>query len=298
MKKNVKIALTVIVSLCLLYWGIDYLKGINLFTPANYFYSTFDTVDGLVEGAPVQVNGFKIGLVHQLRFDYETNRVKVMMSLDKNLKVPVGTTSSIRSSLTGTASLVLNLADDKTYLAVGDEIPGIDSAGLMDKVSEDLMPQVVAMLPKLDSIMTNLNRLTSDPALAASVGRLNDITAQLSNSSRQLTALMTSLNGSVPVVMNNVKDITANLDGASANFVDISGNIKQLPLDQTVANLNKTVSNIEAMSAKLNSKDSSLGLLLNDRAFYDHADATVASLDSLFVDIRKHPKRYVTIKVF
>lgn len=298
MKKNIKIAVTVIVSLCLLYWGLDFLKGVNLFTPANFYYTTFDDVDGLVESAPIEVNGFKVGLVHKLIYDYETNKVKVMMGLDKKLQVPRGTTACIQSSLTGTASIVLTFADNKDYLAVGDEIQGVTQSGLVDKISDDVMPQIASILPKLDSIMTNLNKLTGDPALAASVARLNDITTQLSTSSHQLTALMTSLNTSVPGVMNNVKGITTNLDGATANFVDLSGNLKQLPLNETMQKLDATVSNLQSLSNKLNSKDSSLGLLLNDRSFYDHADATIANLDSLFVDIRKHPKRYVTIKVF
>ena len=86
--KNVLIALTVIVSLCLLYWGIEYLKGVNLFKPANFYYATFDNVNGLVSSAPVNANGFPVGQVREMEFDYSTNRVRLLLSMDKGLQIP------------------------------------------------------------------------------------------------------------------------------------------------------------------------------------------------------------------
>ncbi len=297
MKKNVLIAVTVMVSLALLYWGIEFLKGINMFEPANFYYATFNKVDGLAEAAPVTVNGFNVGQVREMKYDFETNQIKVMMSLDQELKIPRGSSASINSSITGTASVAITLAQGNDYYAVGENIPGVNQSGLMDKAG-DMLPQIASILPKVDSIMTNLNRLTADPALAAAVTRLDGITAELANSSHQLSALMTGLNKSVPGVMTNVNEITGKLNTTSTNFVDLSGKLNSMPIDQTISSLNATMANFKQVSDKLNSKDNSLGLLLNDRSFYDQANATVADLDSLFMDIRRNPKRYVTIKVF
>ncbi len=161
--KNVIIALTVIASLCLLFWGIEFLKGINLFKPANFYYSEFEKVDGLTVSAPITINGFQVGQVREINYDYNSNKISVLLSLDKGLKLPQGTTVTLASDLLGTASLAMNLGKSATYYNVGDEIPSAVSAGLMDAVGNDLMPQLSAILPKLDSILGNVNALTSNP---------------------------------------------------------------------------------------------------------------------------------------
>ncbi len=300
--KNVVIALTVVVSVCLLYWGIEFLKGINLFKPANFYYAKFEKVEGLTESAPVTINGFQVGQVRDIEYDYANNEITVLLSLNKELRVPKGTTVSLRNDILGTATLVLSLGDSGTYLNVGDQIPSAVNAGLMDKVGKDVMPQVVAMMPKIDSIVTSINTVLANPALNTSVSRLDGITAELAASAQQLTRLMNALNRSVPGIMGNVNGVVGNLSDASSDMKVISANVKNLPLDTTVDRLNQTVANLQQLSAdlnaKLNGKNSTLGMLLNDKGLYDNANNSVVSLDSLFRDIKKNPKRYVTIKIF
>ena len=110
--------------------------------------------------------------------------------------------------------------------------------------------------------------------------------------------LMNSLNRSVPGVMNNVNGITSNLTGATSNLTDLSSSLKQLPLDSTVNTLNETLANLRKLSEQLNDKNSTLGKVMNDRELYDNANHAIASLDSLLIDIKAHPKRYINVKVF
>ena len=98
------------VIFCLLYWGIEYLKGINLFKPANFYYAKFEKVEGLTVSAPVTVNGFQMGQVREINYDYADNQITVLMSLDKELRVPRGSQVSLSSDILGTAALTLNLA--------------------------------------------------------------------------------------------------------------------------------------------------------------------------------------------
>lgn len=302
MKKNIIIAVTVLLSLAILVWGIEYLKGGNLFKPSNYYYVKFDNVDGLVEATPVTIKGFKVGQVRDITYDYETNKIMVMMSLDKDVKLPIGSKATIESSLMGSASMVLTLADNKKYYDVGAEIEGGVSAGLMDKLTGDVVPQVDNMLPKVDSILGNVNALVGNPALRASITRLDAITGELAESSKQLTALMNNLNKNVPAVMGNVNVISSNLSSTTGNLDEFTGTLKNMPIDSTLNNLNATITNLQKMSNqlnnKLNDKNSSLGLLMNDRKLYDDIDHTVSSLDSIFVDVKKNPKRYISIKLF
>ena len=298
MKKNILIAVTVIISIGLLVWGIEFLKGINLFKPSNHYYVKFEKVDGLNNAAPVTINGFAVGQVRELSYDYESHKISVLLNMNRDLKIPQGTLAYINSSITGTASIELVISDSKEMLEVGGEIQGINESGMMDQLSDKVLPGIVNILPKVDSIMSSINSLVGDPALAASVQRLDIITAQLAESSKRLTALMNSLNQNVPGVMGNVNEIACNLNTTSSNLNEFTGNLNKMPLDSTINNLNTTIANLQAATNKLNDKNSSIGLLLNDKALYNNANHTIQSLDSLFVDIKKNPKRYLTVKIF
>ena len=295
--KNMKIALTVLLGLVLLYWGINYLKGINLLTPANYFYTEVESTDGLLEAAPITVNGFQVGQVREINYDYEKNKITVMMAMNKEMKVPEGSTINMVSGLMGGASLVLNLGKGPA-METGSYIPTTDIPGLMEHVTDNVVPMVTDMLPKVDSIVSNINGLTADPALVAALTRLDAISRQLQISAQQMTQLMNNLNRSVPGVMNNVNGITNNLTGAAGNLTDLSASLKQMPLDETMNKLNTTLANLQALSEQLNDKNSSLGKIMNDRELYDNANHAIASLDSLLMDIKANPKRYINVKVF
>lgn len=293
--KEVLIAVTVIISLCVLYFGIEYLKGINLFRPANFYYAKFEKVNGLAVAAPITINGFQVGQVREINYDYKSNDISVLLSLNKDLRIPKGSNVKLSVDMLGTAQLVMDLADSQEYYNVGDEIPSGNVAGLMDALGDNIMPAVNNLLPKIDSILTNINNILANPALNNSVGRLDGITADLKASSLELSRLM---NHQVPSIMTNVDGITTNLNSTSANIKILSDELKDMPLQQTVANANATMENLKQLSENLNNKNSTLGMLMNDKALYKHLDDAVASLDTLLTDIQRNPKRYVTIKVF
>lgn len=304
-KKNVLIGLTVVVSICILYWGIEYLKGINLLKPANFYYAKFEKVNGLTVASPVTVNGFKVGQVREITYDYDTNQISVELSFEKGLKIPDGSTITFSNELLGAAALQLNLGASKTYMEVGSVIPTQMQGGLMDKVGNDMMPALVSILPKVDSIVGSVNQILANPAIAVSVTRCDAITRELAASSAQLSELMASLNKAIPGmvhdangVLANANALTGDLRTTTGNLNTITGNLKELPLDTTLNRINATLANVQRLTAKLNNENSSLGMLLNDKKLYQNATSTVASLDSLLQDVKKHPKKYVTIKVF
>ena len=165
----------------------------------------------------------------------------------------------------------------------------------MDNVSNELLPSVAAIMPKIDSLLTNLNKVVSNPALNKSLNCLDNITANLEKSSRQLSVVM---GHSVPGILDNVGGITKNIDAMTGDLKDVAASLKTLPLDSTMNYVNSTASNLKQITDKVNGTDSSIGLLLNDKGLYNHIDHTVLSLDSLFMDLKKNPKRYVTFKIF
>ena len=224
--KEIKIALSVLASILILYVGINYLKGINVMKPANYYYVQFTNVAGLAQSAPVMIDGYKVGLVQEILYDYDTNgSIKVLLNLDKKLKIPVDSKAFLETDMLGTASIVIKLNPHVSeYYEHGAVLKGEVNAGLMQNIQGELLPQVALLMPKLDSILTGLQALVNDPALSASVKRIDHITANLENSSVQLSQLMKN---DLPVILDNVEGITAQVN----NFSDT---LNSLPLQSTM----------------------------------------------------------------
>lgn len=292
--KEVIIGLLVLVALVVLFVGIDFLKGVNVFAPSNYYYSVYTNVEGLAVSSPVTVNGFKVGQVRDIRYDYDhPGHVVVEMSLDRKLKLPVGTRAVLASDLLGTAGISLDMAHATQMHMMGDTITGENASGLMDALSKDVMPSVATIFPKVDTLLTNINALVADPALAQSVKRLDAITAALQVTTQRLAAATARLE---PITAD-VKEITGNVSTITSDFTALSGTMANLPLDSLVADLQTTTANLRALSEELNNPNSTLGKALNDPALYNNLNSTISSLDSLFIDIKKNPKRYISIKL-
>lgn len=293
-KKEVIIGICVILALCFLFLGIDYLKGINIFKPSNYYLVSYTNVKGLAVSAPVNINGFKVGQVRSIQYEYDNpGHVLVELSLDKALKVPVDSKAIIESDMLGTASVTLKMAAGNDYHEVGDHLIGETAAGMMDNVSENLLPSVSQIFPKIDSLLTSLNAVAGDPALLSAIKRLDGISASLDATMRQLNKSVKTL----PAVMDNVESTTKNLDKLSNDLAELSATLKSLPVDSTFNNINILSNNLAKMSEDLNNPNSTLGLMMHDPALYNNLNSTVSSLDSLFIDIKKNPKRYISIKL-
>lgn len=293
--KEVKIGLSVIVALAVLFFGINFLKGVNIFKAANYYYVSYNNVTGLSISAPVTLNGFKVGLVRSMEYDYEhPGNVLVELSLDKQLEVPQGSVAVLASDFLGTASIELQLADNSAKHQLGDRLIGEQKPGLMDALGQSVMPSISQIMPKIDTLLSNINALVADPALSTSVKRIDGITAELEKASRNLAALTARLSP----IATDVKSITSSADSMLANLNDVSASLKDANIDALIADLEATTSNLKQLTTQLNDPNSSLGKVMHDPALYDNINSTVASLDSLFNDIKKNPKRYINIKVF
>lgn len=301
--KELIIGASVLLSLLILFFGIDYLKGINIFKSANYYYASYTNVAGLSQSAPVTLNGYKIGLVREINYEYDNpGHVLVELSLDKKLKVPVGTKAAIVTDMLGTSSVELQMAPGNNFYEIGAHLEGVSTGGLMDKLGNELMPTVMSIAPHIDSLVVALTAVASDPALLTSVRRLDNIMANLETSTKQLDKAMTG----VPLLVNsangtmaNVKEISANLTQISSALAVLSDDLKDMPLDSTMRNINRITANLDLATEQLNSTNSSLGLLLNDPSLYHNINNSAAHIDSILIDLKKQPKRYIPpIKIF
>lgn len=294
--KELVIGISVIVAILILIFGIDYLKGINLFRPAHYYLAYYDNVDELTISSPVLINGYKVGQVREVNFNYaKPGKVEVVMALDKNLKLPEGTCAYMSTTMLSGARIELSMGKGPDMLPSGSEVPSGIKDGLMSSVQDGLMPAITGILPKVDSLLYNLNLLVADPALAASIQRLDGITGNLLATTQGLNSTM---NNQVPRLANNTVKITQSLDTIVGNLGQLSYQLKSLPLNATVDNVNQVTANLSQFSKQLNDKNSTFGLLTSDPELYNRLNQVSADIDSLLVDIKKNPKRYINIKVF
>lgn len=290
--KEIKIALVAIVGILIMYFGINFLKGMNLFSTNNTYFITFDDIQGLGASTPIYADGYKVGTVDGLEYDYKENGpIKVKVDIIKDLRIPQGSKAEIVKDLMGNLQVNLLLANNpRERVEPGGIISGAVNGGMMDKAAS-LVPVVEKMLPKLDSILTSVNALLADPALAASLHNVETITSNLTVSTRELNTLMAGLNKQVPGMIGKANGVLDNTNRLTANLAS-------LDVQGTLNKVNQTLESAHQFTEKLNSNQGSLGLLMNDTKLYDNLTSTMSHADSLVIDLKAHPKRYVHFSVF
>lgn len=294
--KEFVIGISVIVALVILFFGIDYLKGINMLSPSNFYYIDCENVSGLEVSSPVSIDGFKVGQVREISYNYEKpGKIKVLLAVNKKLRIPDNSYAELASTLMGGGYVDIKVGNSSKPLEIGSEIPVKASHDLMASISNDVMPAVNRILPRVDTLLMNLNTLVEDPALSQSIKRLDAITANVDGLT---SGLNNAMQRDVPVVLRNAKSLTTKLDTVSANLIALSNSLKQLPLSTTIDNVNDITNNLSKFSDQLNNQSSTLGQLTTNDELYRKLNTVVANIDSLVVDIKKNPKRYISIKVF
>lgn len=287
--KEVKIGIASIIALGVVVYGINYLKGIRMFKPSSYFYFKYEDVNALAKSSPVFADGFRVGIVSDISYDYnQRGKVVVEVELDKDMRIPKGSTGELVTEMMGGVRMNILLANNpRESYSIGDTIPGTLNNGIMAGAAE-LMPQIEKMLPKLDSILISLNTILSNPDIPATLKSVRNSTANLEAASGQMRKLMNK----------DIPQLTGKLNTISDNFVVISSNLKEIDYAATFNKIDSTIHNVQLITQKLNSKDNSVGLLLNDPALYNNLNTTSANAASLLENLKANPKRYVHFSIF
>lgn len=290
--KEVKIAIVAIVGLVVLFLGMNFLKGLDLFSTDNRYYISFRDISGLSSSSPIYADGYKVGVVRGIVYDYTQSKdIIVEADINKDMRIPKGSSAEIVSDLMGNVKVNLLLASNpRERVNPGETIVGGINDGAMGQM-KDLIPVVQDMLPKLDSILASVNLLLQDPAIANSLHNVETVTGNLTVSTRRLNTLLGTLNSRMPGLL-------AKADGVMDNAQVVTSNLSKVDVEGTMSKVNATLDNVQAFTDQLNNNNGSLGLLMRDPNLYYNLNATVKSADSLLIDLKSHPKRYVHFSVF
>ena len=288
--KEIQIALVAIAGVVVLFFGLQYLKGMTLFSTDNNYYVKFSDVTGLASASPIYANGYRVGVVKGIVYDYQNHgNIVAEIGIDNQLNIPADSKAEILTDLMGNVKVELVMGTG-AVMAPGDTLMGCQHEGALGQAA-GMVPQIEQMLPKLDSILASINLLLADPTIAQSLHNIEHITADLTKTSRDLNLLTSSLNSHMPQMLQNA-------DGLLANTNQLTKSLNDLNIATTMASVNNTLKNVEQMTDQLNSKEGTLGLLMRDPSLYSNLNATMIHADSLMIDLKAHPKRYVHFSVF
>ncbi len=292
LSKNFIIGSSFVISIALLYFGINFLKGSNIFKKQQSYIALFDDITGLNTSSPVYVSGYQIGLVNDIKMHSE-NPVKlaVEISLRGNYKIPKGSYFQFSSDFLGVSVVKLIVPENAPagIYVPGDTIPGKQAGDMLASVA-GVMPKTDSLLTHIDKAVLSLNELLSSPLWLNSAEGINSTITQLNAGSKDLSALMQSLRKDIPAV-------TGNLANVSADLREISSEVNSMELEKTFASLEQTIDNLKTITGKINEQDNSLGKLTNSTELHDSLTNTLNTATKLLEDIRLNPEKYLSIRL-
>jgi phospholipid/cholesterol/gamma-HCH transport system substrate-binding protein len=302
-----KIGALTAVAITILILGYSFLRGNDVFSGSNRFYAVYASVEGLSISKPVLVNGFQIGRIAKMKLRPD-GRTVLEFKVDDQYKVPSNTLARLVSTdLLGGKAIVFELGNSNTYAEDKDTL----RANVQGSLAESIQPiqkKAENLIAKLDSSLAAINKILN-PNFQKNVDRsflsIANSLETLEGTTKKIDALIAGQTKHINGILSNAEVVSANLKNSSAhvnsittNFEKVSNDVAGSNIKQTLGNANKAMADLQATIAKINSNKGSLGLLINDDKMYRNLNAASANLNTLFVDIKAHPKNYVSFSVF
>lgn len=301
-KKETTVAVLTIVALVLLYFGFNFLKGKNILNPVNIYHGQYYNLNGLTEQAPVYIKGYKVGQVDKIHYDFSKDSAFIIdISVNKDIHLPKGTTMSlVADGLLGGMAIQLdianNLVNNNTHIDTpinyyhqnGDNLPTQVVPGLIDALQANVINSLSETIDEAKNLLGELNKQLADNHLYNALANIDTISADLTDVSVNIKHLMT----------NQVPGIITDVDSTMQNLEIFSSELRSINLVATVEKADSLLNNVNQTMASINSTDGTLGLLLNDTTLYTNINSTISSADSLLIDLKANPKRYVHFSLF
>jgi phospholipid/cholesterol/gamma-HCH transport system substrate-binding protein len=302
-----KIGALTAIAITILILGYSFLRGNDVFSGSNKYYAVYRSVEGLALAKPVLVNGFQIGRVSSMKLQPDGHTI-VEFKIDPDYVIPNNTLAKLSSTdLLGSKAIVFELGNSKVAAEDKDTL----KADIQGSLAESLQPiqkKAEMLITKMDSSLAAINKILN-PNFQKNVDRsfmsIANSLQTLEGTTKKIDNLVASQSGHINGILTNAEEVsgslktsTTHLNGMTANFEKVSNDIASANIKQTLDNANKAMTDLQATIAKINSGQGSLGLLMNDDKMYKNLTDASNNLNNLFIDLKAHPKRYVSFSVF
>lgn len=303
-----KIGILTVVGIAILILGFSYLKGNDVFSGSNKFYAIYRNVEGLTLSKPVLVNGFQVGHVSNMTLQTESGFTVVEFKIDPKYPIPANTLARLESTdLLGSKAIIFELGNSRELAETKDTLRA-DIQGSLAQSLQPVQRKAEVLMEKVDSSLSAINKILN-PGLQKNIDRsflsIANSLQTLEGTTKKIDRLVGAQSGHISGIMTNAEAMTTNLRTSSrslnvttANFEKLSNDLANSNIKQTLANADKAMADLQATVSKINSGKGSLGLMLNDDKMYNNLNEASANLNNLFIDLKAHPKRYVSFSVF
>jgi len=306
LSNEIKVGAVALITILVFIWLYNFLKGKEYFKITNNYYTVYDKIGGLAESSPVEVNGYKVGVVQSIDFvDPETGKLLVIFSVSKGFKLPVNTVAEIVPvSLLGGMKVQFVYGNGAGFYKDGDTIPGRLAESLVDKVETELLPvkdKISNLIVALDSVIKSVDELMNKDFRK----NLEGTVANLNNSTGSLSRIIVSKEKDLKTSIENFNKFSAmlaqNSDKMSktlTNLETISDTLAAADIYSSVMNLKTSLEKAAVLMNNMNNGKGTAGQLLTNDSIYTNLNNSLANLNELLVDMKLNPKRYVHFSVF
>ena len=303
---EVKVGATVIVTIVVFIWLYSFLKGNDLLSTTNHYYAVYDQINGLAESSPVEINGYKAGVVQSITFINDgSGRLVVKMSVSKGFKLPEKTVAEVTTaSILAGMKVRLVFGTGPGVYKNGDTILSRVAVSIVNKISDEIGPmkeKLSGLITQLDSTLTSVNKVLS-PEFSRN---LNGTVSNLNHFSKNLDDVMASKAGDLKSMLADLskfaKMLSQNsdkLDTTLTNLRNISDSLSASDIHTTISNLKSTLERTAQLMDGMNKGKGTAGQLFTNDSLYVNLNNAVASLDLLLKDVKVNPKRYVHFSLF
>jgi phospholipid/cholesterol/gamma-HCH transport system substrate-binding protein len=311
--REFKIGLAFLVTIAAFYWGVNFLKGVDIFSTSRKIYAVYPKVNGLMRSNPVTINGLNVGKVSKITFTNDTSKFLVVeMSITHDVPISKNSVAQIYSSdLLGSKAVEIVLGNSKDFVKNGDTLHSGSKASLEDEVSKQVLPlklKAESLMGSFDTLLTVLNQVMNEETrdnLIKSFASIRNTIKHLEVTTSTIDTIVTNQKGRMSEIITNIESITHNIKNNNQQITNAINNVSKMTDTLAAANLSKTISttqralqNFEQITDKINKGKGSLGMLINNDSLYNQLAGSSRNLNLLLQDLKAHPKKYVHFSVF
>ena len=281
--------------------GIRFLSGIDIFSRNAQYYAHYDSVAGLQEASPVEINGVKVGTVTHIALQPEERCVVVELTVKRQYPIPVDSEALLVSGgLMGGKSIALNLGSSPELLASGDQIKASVASDMMEELSQGITPIMERMNRLADELTSTLESVHG--VVDSNASNIEGLVAHLNSISGNLDTILSSEREGLQGAVRGLSEFSTTLGNNAERLDSLMANMaafsEQLARADVIANLDATLQELNGVLAEIHSGEGSLGQLLNNPDLYNNLTAASDNLSALLADLKEHPSRYVHFSLF